>query len=125
MKLDTPFVYYSIVGNFLYCTYKKDVNIDLLISKEIVQVRLAFMKGKRMPSVINSEGLVSMDKPAREYLASEAGTEGLIASAIIVQSSFSSVLTNFFLSVNKTKMPVKSFTDFISAQKWLEQYINQ
>ena len=124
MKLDTPFVYYSIVGKFLYCTYKKDVNIDLLISKEIVQVRLAFMKGQRMPSVINSEGLVSMDKPAREYLASEAGTEGLIASAIIVQSSFSSVLTNFFLSVNKTKMPVKSFTDFSSAQKWLEQFID-
>ena len=71
-----------------------------------------------------SQGVISMDKPSREYLASDEATEGLLATAIIVDSSFSSFLGNFFLMVNKTKMPVKIFYDIPLAEKWLQQFIN-
>jgi len=77
-----------------------------------------------MPSMIISQGVVSIDKPAREYLVSVEAIEGLAASAIIINSTFSSFLGNFFLAVYKTKMPVKIFADIASAEKWLQQFID-
>jgi hypothetical protein len=78
-----------------------------------------------MATIILSQGVTSIDKPAREYLASQKGTEGLSASAIIVNSPFSRLLGNFFLRVNKTSIPVKLFSDISKAEKWLQQYINK
>lgn len=123
MELDTPYVNLRIEDSILVGTYKKDLHIDLDIAKQIVQCRLAFTRGKKMPSLIISQGVVSMDKPAREYLASNEAVEGLAASAIIVNSPFSSLLGNFFLKVNKTKIPVKIFSDIPKAEKWLRKFI--
>ena len=123
MELDTPFVHISIKDKILVGTYKKNLRINLEIAKEIVRARLSFTGGKKMPSMIISQGVISMDKPAREYLASDEAIVGLAASAIVVNSPFSSFLGSFFLAVNKTKMPVKIFADIPSAEKWLQQFI--
>ena len=124
MELDTPFVHISITDKILVGTYKKNLRINLEIAKEIVHARLSFTAGKKMPSMIISQGVVSIDKPAREYLVSDEAIEGLAASAIIINSTFSSFLGNFFLTVYKTKMPVKIFADIASAEKWLQQFID-
>lgn len=124
MELDTRFVHLCIKDKILVGTYKKNLRINFEIAKEIVCTRLSFTGGKKMPSMIISHGVISMDKPAREYLASDEATKGLAASAIIVNSTFSSFLGNFFLAVYKTKMPVKIFADIPSAEKWLQQFID-
>jgi hypothetical protein len=123
MELDTPYVHLRIRDKILVGTYKKNLRINLEIAKEIVRTRLSFTGGKKMPSLILSQGVISMDRPAREYLASEEATQGLVASAIIVNSAFSSFLGNFFMKVNRTKMPVKIFYDISMAEKWLQQFI--
>lgn len=105
-------------------SYKTGLHINREIAHEIVSARLSFTEGKKMAAMLISQGVISMDKPAREYLASDEATEGLLATAIIVDSSFSSFLGNFFLMVNKTKMPVKIFYDIPLAEKWLQQFIN-
>jgi len=103
-------------------TYKKNLRINLEIARAIVHARKSFTS-RPMPSLIISQGVISMDKPAREYLASAEATRGLTAAAIIVHSAFSSFLGNFFLAVNKTVLPVKIFTDIRKAENWLGQYI--
>ncbi len=94
-----------------------------LVAKKIVTERRAFTKGKKIPALILSQGVISMEKPAREYFASTEGIDGLAASAIVVNSAFSSALGNFFLIVNKTKLPVKIFADVRRAKRWLKQYV--
>ena len=123
MEYETPYVNLRIKDHILIGTYKKNLHIDLAVARDIVSSRLSFTGGEKMPSLIISQGVVSMDKPAREYLASDEAIVGLLASAIVVSSPFSSFLGNFFLFVNKTKMPVKIFTSVSSAEKWLQQFI--
>lgn len=123
MELESAYVHLCIQNGILVGTYKSGVHINLEIAHSIVETRKLFTGTRPMPSLIKSQGVVSMDKPAREYLASAEATAGLTASAILVQSAFSSFLGNFFLSVNKTNMPVKLFTDAAKAKQWLRQFI--
>lgn len=123
MEFDTNFVHLLIKDKILVVTYKSGLHITREIAQKIVTDRLSFTEGKELAAMIISHGVISMDKPAREYLASEEGTKGLTATAIIVDSSFSRSLGNFFLIVNKTKMPVKIFSNIPMAIKWLQKYI--
>lgn len=123
MEFDTNFVHLLIKDKILVVTYKSGLHITLEIAQKIVTDRLSFTEDKKLAAMIISHGVISMDKPAREYLASEEGTNGLTATAIIVDSSFSRSLGNFFLIVNKTKMPVKIFSNIPRAIKWLQKYI--
>lgn len=125
MEHDTPLVHLRIKDNILIASYRKNLIIDLDVAHKIVLQRQSFTRGQKMPAIILSQGVTSIDKPAREYLASEEGTKGLSATAIIVNSPFSRSLGNFFLMVNKTSIPVKLFSKISHAQKWLQQFITR
>ncbi|MEO6733997.1 MAG: hypothetical protein ABIN01_22435 [Ferruginibacter sp.] len=123
MELETPYIHLRVKDNILIGTYKENLHIDLVIAKEIVRTRLSFTGGRKLPALILSEGVISMDKPARDYLASDEAIKDLLAAAIFVNSSFSSLLGNFFLKVNKTKMPVRVFHNISRAERWLAKYV--
>ena len=121
--METPYVHLRVKDDILVGTYKKNVHIDLAIAKEIVRTRKSFTRGKMMPSLIMSEGVVSIDKAAREYFVSEEATEGLSATAIIVKTAFSRFLGNVFMQLNKSPMPVRIFSSMVQAEIWLQQFI--
>ena len=123
MELNTIFARFLIEDNVLVVNYKEGLRITYEIAEQIVRDRLTFTKGKKMPVIINSHGVISIDKSAREFLASENGTVGLLATAIIVDSDYTRLLGNFFLIVNKTKIPVRIFSDIPRSVKWLQKYI--
>jgi len=124
MENETSLVHLRIKDNILIVSYRKNLIINLDVAQKIVLQRQSFTRGQKMPAIIFSQGVTSIDKPAREYLASKKGTEGLSASAIIVNSPFSRLLGNFFLMVNKTSIPVKLFSNISQAEKWLQQFMN-
>jgi hypothetical protein len=121
--LDTPYVYYEVKDNILIATFKKGSRINLEIAKKIVQDRLKFTGNKAMVALVFNHGVISMDKEARDFFSSPAGNEGLKAGAIILDSEFTSILGNFFLSVNKPNIPAKMFTNVSQAVKWLQKFI--
>lgn len=123
MDFDTPFIHFEIRNNILVCTYKKNLRINLDIAQKIVTARIFFTGGKKMPALILGQGVISIEKSAREFLASTDGIADLAASAIVVNSAFSSSLGNFFLTVNKPDLPVKIFSNISRAEKWLQQFI--
>jgi len=123
MEHDITFARLLVKDKILEVTYKEGLHITYEIAEKIVRDRLSFTKGKKMAVIIKSQGVISIDKPAREYFASEKGIRDLSATAIIVNSDYSRLLGNFFVFVNKTKMPVKIFSDTQKAVKWLQQYI--
>jgi hypothetical protein len=93
------------------------------MAHDIVRSRIAFAQGKAYPTMIIGHGIISMDRPAREYLSSAPATEGLIATAIVVDSEFHRIVGNFFISVNRTPMPVRIFRNVTGAEKWLQKFI--
>lgn len=123
MEMETAYVHLRVKDNILIGTYKKNVHIDLTVAKEIVRIRLSFTRGKKMPSLILSEGVVSIDKAAREYFVSAPATEGLLATAIVVKTPFSRFLGSVFMHLNKSPMPVRIFSTQAKAETWLQQFI--
>jgi hypothetical protein len=123
MEFDSPLVHLVIKDKILIGTYKKNLIINLEVAQQIVQQRMSFTRGKKLPAMIISHGVTSIDKPAREFLASEKGTEGLSATAIIVNSPFTKSMGNFFLIVNRARIPVKIFSNTSRAEKWLQQFV--
>jgi hypothetical protein len=122
--LDTQYVYYELFDDLLIGTYKKNRRLSLEMAKEIVKVRQEFTGSRPVVGLIYNQGVLSMDKQARDYLSSEEGVRGFKAAAIIQDSPFTSFLANFFVSVTKPKIPVKMFSKKESALKWLQQFRN-
>jgi hypothetical protein len=120
--LDTPYVYYELKGDLLIATYKKDLKVNLETAKEIIKERHEFTKHKPVVVLVYNQGVVRMDKKAREYLSSGDGVKGIIAAAIVVGSPFTSFMANFFVSVNRPIMPVRIFSNAEEALKWLKKY---
>jgi hypothetical protein len=118
----TPYIDFEIENGVLIGTYKPNVLITLKYAKEIVAARIAFMDGGQMPILILNQGIIKMDKDARDYLASAEGIEGLKCAAILLDSNFISITVNFFLKVTKPKLLVKTFTDKQEALNWLQDF---
>ena len=123
-ELETDYVHLEIKNGVLVGIYKKGLKINLPIAHEIVRSRLAFTENRTLPAMIYNQGVISMDKEARQFLSSADGIKGLKAAAIILDSPFGSFLWNFFLAVNKPTMPVRIFSNTGSASKWLAQFIS-
>jgi hypothetical protein len=123
-ELETPSVFFEIVEGILIATYKPHLKITLKLAKEIVANRIAFIEGKPLPTLILNQGIIKMDKDARDYLSSTSGTAGVKCAAILINSNFISFTVNFFLKVTKTKIEVKTFTDKKEALSWLTKFID-
>ena len=124
-ELDTPYVYFEIRNNVLFATYKKGLEIDLSMAKEIVTARLKFMQSRKLPVIVFDGGVISMSKEARDFFGSPEGNEGLLAGAIIQNKPVSAAINNFFLFVSKPNIPAKIFTNVDSALKWLSKFNNR
>lgn len=122
-KFDTPYVYYEVKDQLLIAKYKKGIRITVDIAKKIVQERLALTGGRTMVVLVLNMGVASMDKEARDFFSSPAGNAGLAAGAIVIDSTFTAILGNFFLTVNKPNIPARMFTKESQAIQWLQKFI--
>ena len=108
-----------IEDGIMCCVYKTDV-LSLDVAKECVNLRCKAAAGKDYLTFIDLTKLKSVDKEAREYMSSE-GTFSVKASALLIDSAISKFIANFFLQVNKPKIPTRLFTSKSAAFKWLRQ----
>jgi hypothetical protein len=122
--LDLTPVYLEIDSGILIATYKPNVKITLKVAKELVNNRLAFTTNKPMPTLVLNQGVIKMDKDARDFLSSNEGTKGVKCAAILINSNFIAFTVNFFLKVTKTNIPVKTFTDKGEALIWLQKFVD-
>ena len=70
------------------------------MAKEIVQKRLELTQGQDVLTCVDVIKAKSIDRDARDYLASDAGSAGLKAGAIVTDSAFTKHLANFFLKIH-------------------------
>jgi hypothetical protein len=122
--LETASVFFEMEDKILVITYLPTPRVTLKQAKEIVAERLVFTENKSMPLLIQNQGIVKMDKDARDYLSSDAGIAGIKCAAILVNSNFTSLTVTFFLKITKPKLLVKTFTEKKEALTWLSNYID-
>ncbi|MDO9184637.1 MAG: hypothetical protein Q7W13_01400 [Bacteroidia bacterium] len=101
----------------------KAEHFDLRMVKKLVEDRKKVFNGILYPVIANVMSLKSSTKAARDFFASESGCEGIIATAVIVNSPVGSIIGNFYIRISKPLRPVKLFTDKLKAKKWLTKFV--
>jgi hypothetical protein len=120
-ELKTEYVELSFSNGILCGRYLPN-KIDLKAAQEIVAARKAFSNNKPYPVLADTRMVTKVTKEAREYLSSPEGIAGVLAGAIISDSTFSAFLANFFLKVSKPPIPTRIFTDRHEALAWLSRF---
>lgn len=110
-----------IKDGIIYAVFKiKEVDLEAAIA--CVKMRLDTSQGVSYPSFIDVRAVKSISKEARDYFASDEGSKDLVASAFLIDSVIGKFTGNFFLQINKPKIPLKLFTTESEALKWLQQF---
>ena len=121
--LDTKYVRFELEDDLLTGHYKKDLRINLEIAEAVVKARLEFTEYKPVLALAINEGVVSMNKEARDFLASDEGVKCVIAGAVVNANNPVAVFfVNFYLAVARPKVPARMFTTKEAAIKWLKKF---
>ncbi len=100
-------------------------SVDLLLAQRAVKYRVEATDYKTYPVLIDIRSIKNISKPARDFLASPAGCEGILAAAILIDSPLTSLIGNFFLNINKPLKPTRIFNNEPDAKKWLVQFLEK
>lgn len=124
VSTQNEYIAYHLEEGILFAIFKKGVVIDLSAAREVLQSRLEFSNGHDYPILVDSTGVKSFAKEARDYLSAAEGRKGVKATAILVSGYLSSTIANFFLkvTVGKAIVPTKIFSNKVKALTWLQQY---
>lgn len=77
----------------------------------------------KFPLLIDSTSIKSMSKDARKYFAINNRSTKVSAFAVVVKSSLSKVVANFFFRLQSPSVPAKLFTNETEAIEWLKNYL--
>lgn len=80
-----------------------------------------FYVDRKFPLLIDARGIKSITRDARNFFTTNGRQTNTLAFAIIIDSSVSKVVGNFFLGINKPAVPTKLFLDESNAVEWLSK----
>jgi hypothetical protein len=104
---------------------KPDADIFLQDAKENTAVIETFYSGKKFPLIVDIRKIKSISPEAREHFTLKGRESVVKAYAMLLSSSSSRLIGNFFLSFHKPAVPVKLFGDEDEALTWLKNFIQQ
>lgn len=115
--------YYTWMGNDGIARTKikllAEVTIDDAIENSIAVNSLS-RNGENYPLLIDSTGVKSMTKESRDYFSMNNRASNVTAFAIIISSPVSRIVGNFFMGLNKPRVPAKLFSNEEDALVWLK-----
>lgn len=80
-------------------------------------------KGEKVLSIVNITNVKSIEQKARQYYSSPEAERAYKTVALIVGSPVSKMLGNFFIGLNKPKVPLKLFNSEEEGVAWLKGLI--
>jgi len=90
-----------------------------------VQITMRLSAGVPLPMLIDFTNVRGMRRDVREYYTSEECSVLVTAVAIMTRSSIGRMVANFFLGINKTRVPTRLFSKPEEAVNWLKTYVPQ
>lgn len=99
-------------------------NIDIILDYALENSKIvnSFYIDKKYPLLIDSRNIKSMSREARHHFSVKGRETNTNAFGIIIGSSISRVLGNFYLGINKPTVPTKLFDNEDNAVEWLKQF---
>ncbi len=88
-------------------------------ARENSKVVNGFYIDEKFPLLIDARGIKSITREARSFFTTNGRDTNTMAFAILIDSSVSRVIGNFFLGINKPAVPTKLFLNENTAVQWL------
>ncbi|TSJ45439.1 hypothetical protein [Fluviicola chungangensis] len=101
---------------------KKGSEVKLEHAQENSVVVNSFYTSTKFPLLIDARGIKSMEREARAFFTANGRNTNTLAFGIIIDSSVSKVVGNFFLGINKPVVPTKLFSNEEQAIEWLNKF---
>lgn len=107
--------------NIVHTEYKNSVHITLQDSIRDVEIALELGKDEKVLSLANITNVKSIEQKARQYYSSPEAERAFKAVALIVGSPISKMMGNFFIGLNKPKVPLQLFNTTEDGLAWLKE----
>ncbi|GAB3663233.1 hypothetical protein GCM10028791_38560 [Echinicola sediminis] len=108
-------------SGIVLCIALKDSYLHLEDAIENVEAVKMLAGGRRVPVLVDISQAKGASKESRDYFGSKKCFEVQSACALLVGSSLSELIGNFFLGLNKPLFPLEVFTEKEEALSWLKQ----
>ncbi len=108
----------------LYQDYSPGTVLKLEDSLEELKIyRNTFCKEEKRPIIVDLSNIKTVSKESRDIYSSQEMGDTISAAALIVSNPVNRIMGNFYMGINKTKMPVRMFTGAMDAKNWLKDYL--
>ena len=104
---------------------KPGAEIELQHAVENAKVVNNFQEGDMYPIIVDTTGIKSISKEARDYFSMRDRESRVNAIAIIRKSSLGNMVGNFFIKLNKPVVPTKLFVNEGDAISWCRKFKKQ
>lgn len=96
--------------------------IDIIHLSKMQETVCELGGGKKMPLLFIPHDFLTVSKEGGKYAASEEGVKYTLAIAVLIDNLAKKILINFFMSINKPKVPTKGFSSKTDASVWLSKF---
>lgn len=119
---ENNFATYEFKNSLLYINYKEGQYIDYQAATTIVEDRLRFQSYKEYAILCDVSQVADISTEAREYLANY-GSSMVTAVALISSTHTLHNMANYFVIINKPKIPTNIFDNLSEAEDFLKNHI--
>ena len=114
---------YLIEEGFTLLIFKDKVNFEVKDAIEVDEITYDLIKGGSFVTLVDARNIrSSISHEAREFFASNKKiTKIRKGQAIVLNNLHTKLLANFYMKFHKPKNPVKIFSDYDKAEKWIRE----
>lgn len=114
---------FEIRNGILYYTFKRGLIINTPLAKELIYSRRSFTQKSRYPALIDFNGIVNIEKDARKLINKTSISDGLSATALVVNTFIEEFVANLLLREENRSIPTKIFHNKNDAEAWLRSFL--
>lgn len=117
--------YWTWMGSDGIARTKVKPNFDVVLTHAMensVAVN-SLIKDKKFPLLIDARGIHSISREAREFFTTRGRDTNINSMAVIIKSTISRVVGNFFMGINKPTVPTRLFENEKEAEEWLKEFL--
>lgn len=118
--VENDHVWMWIADGIQYIVYKPGCVMTIEVAQQIVKDRLEMAKGASYPGFGDARNLKSITREAMKFNKTPESSALVSAGALFIDNQLLKIFSNIFLSLGKTLVPAKAFTDKKSALLWLQ-----
>ncbi len=96
--------------------------IDVIHLSKMQEAVCELGNGKKMPLLFIPHDFSNVSKEGGKFATSDQGVKYTSAIGVLIDNLAKKILMNFFLSINKPKVPTRGFSTKEDAYTWLSKF---